>query len=317
MVANSTCDMQMEVIVLGSSSATPAHGRHPSSQVFHLNNDYYLIDCGEGTQMQMQAYEIKRNRINHIFISHLHGDHFFGLIGLLTSYNLMKRQADLTIYAPADLREMILVQLKLTDCELSYALNFKPIQMEHAIIFENQELTVETIPLNHRIACVGFVFREKPGERKIIKSQIDKYQIPISELPGIKKGNSFVTDRGIEISNELLTTAPKPCRSYAYISDTSYLPEIAPLLNGVDLLYHEATFGNANLQRAIETYHSTATQAALIAQAANVNELMIGHFSAKYKNEDLPELLEEAKAIFPNTKLAIEGTVVEISPIID
>jgi len=305
-------DMGFQLTILGSSSATPAHGRHPSSQVLRCNNDYFLIDCGEGTQMQLHRYGIKRTLINHIFISHLHGDHFYGLIGLISSFNLLKRSSPLHIYAAADLEKMIQVQLELTDCKLVFELHFHTILMEHAIIFESKELQIETIPLSHRIACLGFVVREKLGERKINKTQTDRYQIPVTALAAIKKGEDYTNTKGTVIANSLLTTDPNPVKSFAYISDTLFLPEIVPHIQGVDLLYHEATFGNDRIQRAFETFHSTAEQAATIAKNASVKQLIIGHFSAKYSSDDLPILLAEAKAVFENTNLAEEGLLIEI-----
>ncbi len=305
--------MPFDITILGSNSAIPAHGRHPSAQVIHHKNDYFLVDCGEGTQMRMSTFGIKRMRIEHIFISHLHGDHFFGLIGLITTYNLLKRIDDLHIYSHADLEKIIEQQLLLSQTKLVFKIHYHVIKLNSSeVIFENDNLTVSTFPLNHRIPCSAFIFKEKAGVRKILKAEIDKHNIDNKHLQAIKSGMDYVTNDGLKIPNNQLTVAGPAPRTYAYVSDTTPLAEIIPIVRQSDLLYHEATFRMIDTTRAAETYHSTTVQAATIAQQADVKKLLIGHFSAKHKSTDLPMLLQEAQAIFSPTFLAEEGVCFEI-----
>ncbi|MFM2224214.1 MAG: hypothetical protein RJA07_416 [Bacteroidota bacterium] len=298
--------------ILGNNSAIPAHGRNPSSQVLHIANELYLIDCGEGTQLQMAKYNIKRNRIDHIFISHLHGDHFFGLIALLNTFSLLKRVKPLTIFCHEPLKEIIDIQLKYGNTQLSYPIEYKFLPDDDSIILENKDITVEIIQLQHRIKCVGFVFKEKIKDRKIIKERIDRYKVPIGKMIDLKKGFDFVDDKGTIIANSLLTELPLPSRSFAYISDTKYLPEICDKIKDIDVLYHESTFKNDDTIRAAETHHCTAFQAASIAFQANVKKLYLGHYSAKYKDENLQEMLVQAKEIFTESYLSVEGETIEI-----
>jgi len=298
--------MRFELTILGSNSAIPANGRFPTAQILNVQEKLYLIDCGEGTQMRMNDFNIKRGKISQIFISHLHGDHIFGLIGLLTSYSLAGRSDDLDIYAPEGLEEIINVQLKNTGSFVSYKLQFHVIDTtQNSLIYENEIVTVHSIPLIHRVPTAGFLFREKQKPRNIIAEKINEYHIPYSKINEIKAGANFTTENGNVIPNDELTIAPRPGRSYAYCSDTQYAETIVPLIRKADLLYHETTFCNDKLVQAETTMHSTAHQAATIAKLANVGKLITGHYSSRYI--DLSILLEEAKAVFPNTVLGIEG----------
>jgi ribonuclease Z len=301
------------ITILGNNSAVPSNGRHPSAQVLHIGNEHYLIDCGEGTQMQMTKFEIKRSRIDHIFISHLHGDHIFGLIALLSTYSLLHRVQPVTIFCHQPLKEIIDIQLNYGGTHLSYPINYIFLPDNDALIFENKEITVECIQLEHRIKCVGFVFKEKQKDRKIIKTQIDKYKVDVKKIAEIKRGFDYMDEKGTLIDNKLLTDEPPPSRSYAYISDTKFLPEIIDKIKNVDVLYHEATFKNEDELRAAETYHCTAMQAATIAKQANVKRLFVGHYSAKYKEPHLQELLLQAQAVFAESNLSVEGEMIKIN----
>lgn len=304
--------MGFSVTIIGSNSAIPAHGRHPSAQLVTVQDKSYLIDCGEGTQMRMQELNIRQSRINHIFISHLHGDHYFGLIGLISSFHLLKRNKPLHIYAPKELLPIINCQLEAGQTNLSYELVFHPLNpVGSERIFENEDITVDTIVLKHRIDCLGFLMKEKERERKIIKEKLEEFHIPFDLVPDLKKGMDVTdSETGKIISNSTLTTDPLRARSYAYCSDTAYNEDMLEQIEGVDLVYHDCTFADESRQRAADTFHSTTKQAALIAKKANAKQLLIGHFSSKYEN--LQGLLTEAKEIFPDTLLAIEGRVVEI-----
>jgi ribonuclease Z len=270
-----------------------------------------MIDCGEGSQLQFRQTKLNYNRIYDIFISHLHGDHCFGLIGLISTMGMLGRTAPLTIHAHRDLEGLMRPQLDFFCKELPYEvrfLAFNPAKSE--LIYEDRSIQVLTLPLKHRIPAAGFLFREQPRDRHIVKDMIDFYRIPLKAIPGIKAGADFTTEEGEVVSNDRLTLPPTPSRSYAYCSDTAYAESLIPLIEGVDLLFHEATFGDSESERAKATMHSTASQAARIAEAAHVKKLIIGHFSARYVNERA--LLNEARDIFPNTVLADENLSVEI-----
>lgn len=302
--------MTFEVTILGSNSALPAHGRHPTSQVLNHNEKLFLLDCGEGTQIQLSNYRIKRSKINHIFISHLHGDHYYGLIGLLTSYHLLKRTEPLHLFCPKGLKEIIDLNFKYSDTRLAYDLIAHEIDCSSAeMIFENEHLSVTTIPMKHRIPCCGFLFREKDHERRILAEQLTRYNIPVSLIPELKAGQDLLVD-GQLIPNQQLTSDPTPPRVYAFCSDTLHSDHFVEQVRSADLLYHEATFMEESAERASLTFHSTTLQAATIAQKAAVKNLMIGHFSAKY--DDLQMVLNEAKTIFPATELAIEGLTFQV-----
>lgn len=270
-----------------------------------------MIDCGEGTQFRMNKFGIKRGRLDHIFISHLHSDHFYGLAGMLTSFNLNWREHDLHIYAPPGMEEIIGVHFKHSQTRLKFKIHFHATQDERPEkIYEDNAIEVETIILKHRIPTTGFLFREKNHLRTIRADKISEYNIPHHQILGIKQGHDFIDAFGKRIPNSELTLAPPQTRSYAYCSDTIYTESFLEQIKGIDLLYHEATFTDEHAFRAEETFHSTASQAAQIAKAAGVKKLLIGHFSARYEN--LAPLLEQAKAVFPHTFLATEGSIFEI-----
>ncbi|ASU34811.1 ribonuclease Z [Mucilaginibacter xinganensis] len=298
--------MKFEVTILGSSSATPIFNRNPTSQAININDRLYLVDCGEGTQQQMLRFDIKASRIDHIFISHLHGDHYLGLVGLISSLHLNGRIKPLRIYCPQQLKEIIDLQLNYSETTLQYPVEYvftNPLKAE--ILLDNQDITVETIPLNHRISCTGFLFKEKKRLRKLIKEKIEGLEIPVAYYSALKKGADYIMPNGDVLKNDTLTTDSSDPKSFAYCSDTLYDERYFEQIRNVTLLYHEATFLNNMLDRAMETHHTTALQAAEIALTVNAEKLIIGHFSARYKT--LTELLDEARSVFPNTELAIEG----------
>lgn len=299
--------MIFELTILGSSSATPAYNRNPSAQLLNINEKYYLIDCGEATQNQLNRFRIRSGRIDHIFITHLHGDHYLGLVGLLSSLHLAGRDKPLQLFGPAELLEIINIQLKYSQTRLRFELQFHAVNTdEPAVIFENSDITVTTIILNHRIPCTGFLFKEKQRQRKINMDKVAEHQIPAAYFSLLKLGNDYEdVINGTRIANEELTIAPKSVRSFAYCSDTIYTESFLSQIHGVDILYHEATFLHEMLPRAEETYHTTCLQAGQLAKKAEVGKLIIGHFSARYK--ELDPLLEEAQSVFENTCLAIEG----------
>jgi ribonuclease Z len=300
-----------ELTILGCSSATPTSKRNPTSQLLNIADRHFLIDCGEGTQIQLRRFKLKFQRINHIFISHLHGDHYLGLPGLVSSMHLLGRTADLHIYCPADLKEIIDIQLKASQTYLKFNIVYHFHQyVDNELIFEDDKVRVKAIALNHRIPCCGFVFYEKEHPANISKEIIDKYKIPLEQIQHIKMGADFVSPSGKVIANEELVMPKQKTRSYAYCSDTIYDERLVNLVNGVNLLYHEATFLHELASRAEETFHTTALQAATIAQKAGVKSLMIGHYSARYK--DLQPLLTEAQSVFKNTLLAIEGEITHV-----
>lgn len=298
--------MALSLTILGANSAIPTATRFPTSQLLDIYQSLYLIDCGEGAQIQLRRNKVKMQRIGCIFISHLHGDHYFGLIGLLNTMHLLGRQLPLRLYCPAQLQEIIELQLKVADAHLSYKLIFVPISYgKTEVIHEDKFVKVSTIPLDHRIPCNGFLFEETVKNRKISKDIIRDLGIPISKIAGIKRGDDFIGEDGHVYKNERITTAPKKSCRFAYCSDTKYNERILPLIKGVDLLYHEATFLEDMQERAKKTFHSTAKEAAQIANKAEVGKLLIGHYSARYN--DFEGHLNEAKHVFNNTELALEG----------
>lgn len=303
--------MSFELTVLGSSSATPIYNRHPSSQLLNIRERFFLIDCGEGTLMQLLRYRIRYHRISHIFISHLHGDHYLGLVGLLSTFHLQGRSNELHLYGQQELMDIVEMQLRLSNSILRYNLIFHPVRhYTPEVILEDDDLMVTSIVLNHRIPCTGFMFREKPRPRKLIVNKLQQYNIPFKHYAAIKNGEDYEDDFGKIIPNNELTEKPVPPRSFAYCSDTLYEPSLAEDVRNADLLYHESTFMHELADRAKATYHTTAQQAAELAKAAGVGKLLIGHFSARYK--DLDPLLQEAKSIFPDTELALEGKRIRI-----
>lgn len=297
---------RFEINILGCGSATPTVQHNPSSQVVNLRDKLYMIDCGEGTQLQLRRQKLAFNRLNHIFISHLHGDHCFGLTGLISTFALLGRVGTIYIHAHADLEKVLRPQLDYFCRDIAFDVQIEPFDTTRSeVIFEDRSLTVTSVPLKHRVPCAGFRFDEHPKDAHLIPDMIKFYNIPLKKLQYIKKGGDFVTEDGTIIANSRLTKPAEAPKSYAYCSDTAYSEQIVPIIEGVDLLYHEATFANNEAKRAKETGHSTAAQAATIAQMANVKKLMLGHFSARYPDNSM--LLNEAKAIFPNTILANEG----------
>ncbi|WP_454802635.1 ribonuclease Z [Mucilaginibacter phyllosphaerae] len=304
--------MKFEVTILGSSSATPIFNRNPTAQVLNINEKLYLIDCAEGTQQQMLRFDVKASRIDYIFISHLHGDHYLGLVGLLSSMHLNGRKKTLKLFCPPPLKEIIELQLKYSETTLNYIIEYVFTDATtKGLILENQDIYVETIPLDHRIPCTGFLFRQKKRLKKLIKERIEELEIPIPYYSAIKKGSDYVTPDGTVYKNDTLTTEPESPKSYAYVSDTIYSDKYLMQITNATLLYHEATFLHDMLDRANQTHHTTAKQAGEVAVKANADKLIIGHFSARYKT--LNELLDEAKNVFPNTELAVEGKTFIIS----
>lgn len=266
----------------------------------------FLIDCAEGTQMNLRRNSIKFGRIEHIFISHLHGDHFFGLVGLISSFTLLNRQNELHVYGPKGIKEIILLQLKLGGSRTSYPLYFHElVSKESELIFENEKVWVKTIPLKHRIYTNGFLFSEKPGDRKLLINEVEKYDIDVAYYRSIKKGKDAVTENGDIIPNEKLTAPPEPTQSYAYCSDTMFAPSIVEHIKNVDVLYHESTFLEKHAETAAPSGHSTAKQAAEIAKMAKVKRLILGHYSTRY--DDLSLFKKEAEEIFPNVELSEDG----------
>jgi len=297
--------------ILGCGSALPTRKNFPSAQILEIRDKQFLIDCGEGTQIRMRQMGVKANRLGHIFISHLHGDHCFGLIGLISSFGMLNRTAELHIHAQADLEKLMETQLQYFCADLPFKVIFHPINpRKHELIFEDRSVQVYSIPLKHRVPSCGFLFEEKPRDRHIIREMIDFYNIPTWRILKIKQGEDFETDEGEIISNEQLTIAGDLPKRFAYCSDTAFSEKIIPIIEGVDCLYHEATFMETEKRRAKETYHSTARQAAEIALKANVKKLIIGHYSARYIHQN--ELLEEAKIVFQNTILGEDLMVYEI-----
>jgi len=298
--------MKFEVTILGSSSATPIFNRNPTSQALNINDRLYLIDCGEGTQQQMLRFDVKASRIDHIFISHLHGDHYLGLVGLLSSLHLNGRIKPLHIYCPPHLKEIIDIQLLYSETTIQYPLLYRFTDAEKVeVLLDNQDITVETIPLNHRIACTGFLFKEKKRLRKLLKEKIAEIGIPIPHYSALKKGEDYIGPNGDVYKNDSLTLDSSEPKSYAYCSDTLFDERYFEQITGVTMLYHEATFLHNMLDRAVETHHTTAMQAGEVALTVHAKKLLIGHFSARYKT--LTELLDEARSVFPDTELAIEG----------
>lgn len=297
---------QFSLNILGCGSASPTPRHNPSSQVLDVRDNLHMIDCGEGTQLQLMKQHLKYSRLHNIFLSHLHGDHCLGVPGLLSTMALHEVGGAVTIHTFADGAEILSEILDFFCRERSYELKFNIIEPgASSVIYEDKAITVETFPLYHRVPCTGFIFRERPKARHLVGDMVKFYDIPHYLLPSIKSGEDYVTPEGTVISNERLTTAPTPSLSYAYCSDTKFDLRVAEAVKGVDVLYHEATYANRDEYKAAERGHSTAAQAAIIAREAGVKKLVIGHFSKSYPDER--EHLAEARAIFPATVLASEG----------
>lgn len=300
-----------KVHILGCGSALPTLQHNASSQIVELREKLFMIDCGEGTQIQLRRSRIHFSKIIAVFISHLHGDHCFGLPGMISTFGMTGRTAPLHIYAPAAF-EPILDQTLSFFCQgLEFKVVFHAVDTtQNKVVYEDRSLTVETIPLQHRIDCCGYLFREKPILPHIRRDMIDFYKIPISQINNIKAGADWVTPEGEVIANSRLTTPAEPARSYAYCSDTRYIKTLHELVKGVSTLYHESTYSAADAERARLYWHSTSQDAAKVARDASVGKLLLGHFSARYNNES--QLLDEAKEIFPNSYLTREGATFDI-----
>jgi ribonuclease Z len=304
--------MLFQLTILGTSSALPTSNRYPTAQVLHVPGRFFLIDCGEGTQTQMRKYKIGFSKINHIFISHLHGDHIFGLIGLISTMELLGRVNDLHIYSHSELQKFLLPQIQfLYADDISFKIIYHPLNFKkEQLILDDKCVAVYSFPLSHRIPTCGFRFEEKPALPNLIPAKIEKYQIPIRDRQRIKEGGDFVTDTGQIIPHSELTTNKHQARSFAFCSDTRYDESYIESVRNVDLLYHEATFAEDNQKLANETYHSTGKDAARIALKAQVGKLIIGHFSARYK--DHQPILDEAQTVFPDALAIAEGDVIQV-----
>lgn len=292
--------------ILGSGAATPTLTRGVTAQYLNFNERKILIDCGEGTQLQLRKFKVKFQRIQYIFISHLHGDHYLGLFGLLSSMHLLGRKTDIHIFAPPELEQIMELQFRLTYVKLSFNLIFHSVEAkEKTLIFEDNSIEVFAFPLKHRITCFGYLFKEKPKERGIIKDYIDEFQLSIPEIIQLKKGNTIQREDGTVLDHLKLTNEPPKRQSYAFCTDTKYIEGLKDIVANVDILYHEATFTHDMLDRAKKTFHTTAQQAATLAKNANVNQLLLGHFSQRYG--DTNEIEQEAKSIFDNTTCVKDG----------
>lgn len=300
----------MKLTILGCYAATPRTLTNPTSQVLEIKNRMFLIDCGEGTQVQLRKNKLKFSKINHIFISHLHGDHFYGLVGLISTFMLLNRQTDLHVYGPKGIKEIVLLQLRYSNSYTGYNLYFHELESkESEIIYEDDKVIVKTIPLKHRIYTNGYLFQEKVGDRKLNVAAVNEYKIDTCYFQKIKNGKDIILDDGSVIPNEELTFDPIEPKSYAFCSDTIYDESIVPLIENCDVLYHETTFLESEAEKAEKTMHSTAKQAASIAAKANVKQLILGHYSTRYANINLFQ--EEALPVFPNILLADDGKVFE------
>lgn len=297
---------KFELHILGCGSALPTMRHFPTSQVLNVRDKLFMIDCGEGAQLQFRRHRLKFSRLGCIFISHLHGDHCFGLLGLISTLSMLGRTAELHIYSPKGLEELIGPMLRFFNRDMTYQVVFHEFDVRKTeIIYEDRSITVTTLPLKHRMPCSGFLFAEKPSLRHINREMVDFYQVPVYELNCIRAGADFTTPEGVLVPNERLTRPGDVPRRYAYLSDTMPIPELAAQIEGVDLLFHEATFAEDAAPRARETYHSTARQAAEFARLAAAKRLVIGHFSARYDDEY--EILKQAGEIYPTVELAAEG----------
>jgi len=304
--------MSLSLTILGCHSATPRINAHPTAQYLEINSRYFLIDCGEGTQRQMRKYKVGFSKINHIFISHLHGDHFFGLIGLISTFGILNREKKLCIYGPKGIKEIINLQLKYSKSRIKYELIFHELNSNKSeLIYQDKKVEVYTIPLHHRIYTNGFLFKEKEKPRKLNMSMINQFEeIQICDYNNLKAGKDFLLSSGEVLKNSTLTFHPQKSLSYAYCSDTSYNEDIIEIIKGSDILYHESTFLSDKEDLASKTRHSTAKQAGEIAHKAKVKKLILGHFSSRY--DDISLFKEEGKEIFPNTDIAQTGKVFSI-----
>lgn len=298
----------MKVTILGNNSALPAYGRYPTAQVVDISDQLFLMDCGEGTQMRMQQYGIRSQRISHIFISHAHGDHYFGLVGYISSMSLLGRQKKLYIYCNAFIKKVVDLQLP---WNLGFEIEYRLLEeAESGVLLMHEKYEVSCFPVYHSVPTHGFIFSEKKRKRILLPDKLMEFKIPKYFYVKLTEGEDYITKSGITISNESLTLPGHPDKRYAFTADTRYNDDICTNIKGVDLLYHESTYLHENLEKAIERFHSTAQEAALIARQAECKKLIIGHFSSKYK--ELQPFLDEAKGVFTNTELALEGEVFEV-----
>lgn len=302
---------EFNINILGCGSALPTTRHLATSQIVDLRDKLYMIDCGEGTQVQMRRMRVRFGRLAHIFISHLHGDHCFGLPGLISTLGMLGRTGELVVHGPKEVETYLRPVMDLFCRGMEFEVRFNPVDTRsHSLVMEDRSLSVYSIPLKHRIPTCGYLFAEKPKEAHIIREMTDFYQVPVRCMKDIKQGQDYVTPEGEVVPNSRLTRPAAPPKRYAFCSDTAYNRSIIPIIEGADLLYHEATFAECDLARAKETFHSTARQAAEIARDAHVKRLVIGHYSARY--EDLSELHREAEAVFPGTILGNEGPVIPV-----
>lgn len=302
--------LPFKIHILGCGSATPTLHHFPSSQIVEVRGKFFMIDCAEGTQLQLRKLRVPFTKIQAIFISHIHGDHCFGLIGMISTFGLLGRTAPLHVYAPKALEKMLEMQIQMFCNDLGYEVVFHAVDTkENKVIYDDRSLTVETVPLCHRVPCAGYIFREKPTLPHIRRDMIDFYQIPLSQINNIKAGADWTTPEGTVIENSRLVTPAEPPRSYAYCSDTAYLPNLHEMLKGVTTLYHESTYAEDMIDNAVKYCHSTARQAAMVAKAAGVSRLLLGHYSSRYTNEEI--LLNEAREIFSNSFLTNELQVID------
>lgn len=296
----------MDITILGNNSALPNHDRFPTAQVLHVAGQNFLIDCGEGTQVRLQRHNIKISKISKIFISHLHGDHYYGLMGLLTRLSLNQHIAPIDLYAPEMLMDIIKIHLKASSTELCYPLNFYPLKATSTVLYEDETVQVNCFPTDHRIECYGFSFIQKPSVRKKINTvACDKYNIPIDSMKSISEGNDYITPAGDSIPNSVLTYPPSTAKKYSYCADTRYSESFIELIRDSDWLYHETTYLAEEKELAQLRFHSTTLDAANIALKSSSKKLLIGHFSSKYKYLD--RFLEECREVFPETYLSYEG----------
>ncbi len=304
--------MSIKLTILGCHSATPTTNSHTTSQFLEINNRAFLIDCGEGTQVQLRKYKLRFSKITHIFISHLHGDHFYGLIGLISTFGLLNREKDLHVFGPKGIKEIIILQIKLSKSFTKFKLFFhESTSKDSELIFEDEKVSVYTIPLNHRVYTNGYLFKEKIGERKLNIEAVNNHkEIEICDYQNIKNGENFKKENGEIIDNEVLTFNPPKPLSYAFCSDTTYKPDIISIIKNVDLLYHESTFLNDKEHLCEYTKHATAEQAAKIAKQANAKKLILGHYSSRYKNLEL--FKEEAQTVFKHVALAEAGKIFSV-----
>lgn len=300
-----------KVHILGCGSALPTLKHFPSAQVVEVRGKLFLLDCGEGTQIQLRRSRLRFTKISAVFISHVHGDHCFGLIGMLSTFGLLGRTARLTVYAPGELIEMTRRQMDLFCRDLDYEVDFCEVDTtRQQVVYEDRSLTVETLPLEHRVRCCGYLFREKPMMAHIRRDVADFYGVPVSQFGNIKAGGDWTTDEGEVVPNSRLTMPAEPPRAYAYCSDTRYIPTLHERLKGVTTLYHESTYGEDNRQKAEKYNHSTAREAAMVARDAGVGQLLLGHYSSRYEDERV--LLHEAQTVFPNSRLTDEMAVFDV-----